>query len=1458
MARGAGFSVRKRGLITRISWWFGGTVLALLTVAAIALLVVFRTEVGRSGIVALAKELASQQGLALEIGSLDRALPFEISLTDVRVADDQGAFLSLDRAAVEVEPWALLKGRLALESVVVRRITLDRPPNIAAEAASGTAPSSGGGGLPALPIAVRALSVKPLTFGPAVFGEAISLEISASTTVDPAIGIDAGFTVQRLDGDGRIEGRLESDASLSRLKASIRGDAAPGGLISRLIGLPDAPGVTVTLDGDGPVEKFTARYAVTSGDALGIEGEIQLSSLQPLALTISGGARAAVLLPPDLRSLIGDRVEYGLGVSLNADNTLLEVMDLQVATALATAHGTLKLRLEDLVADGRLSLALTRPGLLEAAVPGLRAGGGGGDVSITGPVATLGVDAKAWIDGARFQENRAGRIEATVQARLAEIVEASVAVTASGLDLPEAPNGAIGETITSGAKVVLSGSSMTLSDIRLRSGPADVTGDAALNLITSSADFSLRVSHDAVGGLAPVLDQGRIDADVHGRFDGRFLGLQLGGQLADIVIGDPNLARLTSGSSDLWLEVQQISPSDWRISELQIDTGRLRLEASGTASAASGSGNAEVTLQIPELGDVDPTGSIGSGGVTVHATVRGGADAADIDWRLAMTGLTMAGLEAGDMSIPKLDAVGALHMAGAAMAGDLAIGAETPLGRADASTMVGWDGGTLTLSELRVERGPDILAGDIKVRAEPLAIDAALDISIPGLEEWSALAGLSLQGGLGATVELSHGRDRQRVDMRAAVTAVQLDKGAAAVERIEFTGTVEDALGTPSIGAKLGLLGALDGAASVETLTVAAMGPLSALQLEIQGNGAINDNAMRIASASTLRLGETRSITVDRLALTGDAGPVTLKQPARITLAEGGAELETVTLALFGGALSVSGRLDEDLISGSLSVEQVALAPIASLAGLEITAGQLDAKATVSGTLRAPNGILDLVLDGVKVATGEDVGVPASRLEIGLAMDAGALDGKASLTGLGVEPLVLTLKSRLPDPGVPVPVDARALWKGDLGILTASLPLDGYVIDGDASIDLIVAGEFDPSTGKFNPRRTSGGLTISAGRVEHFLAGTMLDPVHVDIGLDGTRVVIRALEASDTGEGILKIAGAVDLAEPARPDVTLDLTMEAMTLVRRDDAEVVLDALITARSAENRIKVAGSIDNRNIDIRLIGNLPAGVEELKVEEVGAGAPAVVVDDEEATAGAGPPIDLDVKISAPDRIFLRGRGLDSEWGAVVEVSGTAGEPIFAGTVAPVRGSFEFAGRNFTLGSGGVTLAGGLEMDPRLGLSATHAGKGFTASVGINGTARKPEIALSSDPSYPEDEILALIIFGRSKARLSAVEVLQLAQSTRALLSGEAGTLDTVRKTIGVDVLTFAPGASEGEAGRLKAGKYLRDDVYVGVEQGITAGSSRSVIEWSMTPNVTVEGTVGGSANPSTLGIQRRWEY
>jgi translocation and assembly module TamB len=1453
MAKKTKISVKKHGLAARIAVWSGGTVLALLTVLTLALVVLFRTETGRSAIINLAKDGAEQQGFALEIGSLDGALPFEILLADVHLSDDDGEVLSLGGAAVLVDGFGLLEGHVALESIVLRQLDVRRIPNPGANVSSPTEPTpTEESGLPPLPFSVRALSIAPLSLGPAVLGEAIILEIAANTRIDPKTGIDAGFSVKRLDGDGRIEGKLESNVDLSHLKASIRGETATGGLISRLIGLPGAPGVTVTLEGDGPVESFVARYTIAAGTLAGTKGEIRLSSRQPLALTIDGTARVAAFVPPDLRPLIGESIKYGLAASLDASNTTLDVNNIQVNAAVASASGAIEVRLDDLVVDGRLSAKLTRPDLLAMLVPGFTSEGGGADISIAGPTSELGANAKIWIDGAALEERRATRIEVAVTSTLADAIESAVNVTVTGLDLPQVPKGAIGDAITASAKGTLSGQSFALSRIKLRSGPVQLTGDATLDLETSAADITLGLSHDAVGGIAPILDRGQLNAEMLGRFDGQFLALQIGARLDDIAMGDPNLARLTNGSGDLWLAVDQVSATDWRISELEIDSGRLRLNAEGSVDAATSTGDVVVTVTIPSLANVDPTQSISGGTAMLAAAIQGGGDLAEIDWRL-----TLSELAANRISVPNLQGVGALKVTGATIAGDLRVDAETSLGRIGLTTEAGWNGSSLNLSGLRLERGRDILSGDIDFRPDPMGIDGGLNISVSDMKDWAALVDLDLQGALATSITLSQEQGQQHVGLEGEVTGIRLDAGTATVDRVAFTAALEDAFGGPIVEGKLDLTGATTGEANAETLSLTAAGPLTALRLGLQGNGEIKNHPLRIDAASTLGLGEAQVITLERLAVITDAGQVNLQRPARIKISGEGAELEALSLAIFDGEFAASGRMERNQVSGSFSMERISLAPISDLAGLEISAGQLNAKASVSGTLESPSGAVDLVLDGVE-SRGEDGMEDLSLgLEVSARMDAGALDAKALLTGLGTSPLQVTLKSRIPAPGATVPIDAQALWRGDLGTLTAALPLDGNTIDGDAGVDLSIKGNFDRTTRKFNPTQTSGALTINQGRFENFMIGTVLDPIQLDVALDGTRLVIRKFEGSDTEVGTIKITGTIDLAEPAEPDVNLDVNMDAMTLVRRDDAAVQLDARITARSVVDRVKLAGVVTNRNIEIRLIGNLPSGVEELDVEEIGAGSPVAEENTDAPATDAGPPIDLDIDIAAPDRIFVRGRGLESEWGAVIKISGTALEPILSGTVAPVRGDFEFAGKRFTLGKGGVTLAGDLKADPQLGLSAIHAGTDFTASVNVGGTAGKPRISLSSDPSYPEDEILALILFGRSKAKLSAVEVLQLAQSTRNLLSGEAGTLDTVRKTIGVDVLTFTSGEGEDDVGRLKAGKYLRDDVYVGVEQGTGPGSSRSVIEWNMTPTVTVEGTVG-SASQSTLGIQRRWEY
>ena len=160
-------------------------------------------------------------------------------------------------------------------------------------------------------------------------------------------------------------------------------------------------------------------------------------------------------------------------------------------------------------------------------------------------------------------------------------------------------------------------------------------------------------------------------------------------------------------------------------------------------------------------------------------------------------------------------------------------------------------------------------------------------------------------------------------------------------------------------------------------------------------------------------------------------------------------------------------------------------------------------------------------------------------------------------------------------------------------------------------------------------------------------------------------------------------------------------------------------------------------------------------------------------------------------------------------------------------------------------------------RLDLSAVYREAEFAARILVRGTAAAPEITLTSDPPLPQDEVLARVMFGRGIGRLSALEAIQLAQALRSLTEGEEGLLDTARDRLGLDVLSLTPGGPGAEPLRVEAGRYLRDDLYVGLRQGgAGAGpaTSRAIIEWTVLPTVVLE-SEGGGAGESLFGI--RWE-
>ena len=231
-----------------------------------------------------------------------------------------------------------------------------------------------------------------------------------------------------------------------------------------------------------------------------------------------------------------------------------------------------------------------------------------------------------------------------------------------------------------------------------------------------------------------------------------------------------------------------------------------------------------------------------------------------------------------------------------------------------------------------------------------------------------------------------------------------------------------------------------------------------------------------------------------------------------------------------------------------------------------------------------------------------------------------------------------------------------------------------------------------------------------------------------------------------------------------------------------------------------------------------------------------------------------IALDLTISAPGRIFLRGRGLDAELGGSLRIGGNAAQIIPSGRFDLIRGRLSILGTRLDLTEGAVTLTG--DADPIIDLLATSRSGAYLVGINITGPVSAPEISLSANPPLPEDEILAQLLFGRTVATLSHLQLLQMADAAAALAGGssEAGILANLREGLGLDDLDLRTDATGNAA--LRAGRYLSENVYTDVTIAGDGGADIS-LNIDLTPNITARG--GLSADGETrLGVFFERDY
>ena len=84
-----------------------------------------------------------------------------------------------------------------------------------------------------------------------------------------------------------------------------------------------------------------------------------------------------------------------------------------------------------------------------------------------------------------------------------------------------------------------------------------------------------------------------------------------------------------------------------------------------------------------------------------------------------------------------------------------------------------------------------------------------------------------------------------------------------------------------------------------------------------------------------------------------------------------------------------------------------------------------------------------------------------------------------------------------------------------------------------------------------------------------------------------------------------------------------------------------------------------------------------------------------------------------------------------------------------------------------------------------------------------------------------------------------------------------LGEIRRGLGVDTLDVVTGDGPDGGATVRAGRYLRDDVYLELEQGTGQQTGCARVKIEILPNVSVEADTGADAR-SGIGLRWRLDY
>ncbi len=1386
----------KRPLWQRILKWILFLILGLVVLVGIVVLGI-NTDPGRRFVANRIGGYTTASGLNIKVGRIDGSLYGQMVLSDVRVADPKGVFLTSPKLAVDWRPFAFTNNHVDVRSLSTDLVNLARRPELKpAPPTDQNAPL-----LPDLDIDVNRLHVGRLVIAKPVTGQTHILRIDgavhiadrrAQLVTDAAALKGAGVA-----GGDTLHLKLDAVPEQNKLDVDLKLNAPVGGVVATM-GSLKAP-LTASVDGRG-------SWAAWQGKALATLGGGQLANLDVSAhnghIEARGFATPGLYLAGPVERLTAPRLDLAIDTTLNdrkADTRITAKSD-----ALAVDAGGLIDLANSSFGNFAVNARLLTPG---AIAPNLRGRDVMARVVLDGAFATPTVDYKINAAALGFGTTTVENVYAEGLARVnADRILVPVKARARRITGLNAAVGGLTNNVRIEGDFAIAMPNILSDNLRVRSDNIDATAIIVANTATGRYTGALkgRVNNyrlESIGILNLTTDAklvpganggfgitGRVVAQTKQLFNSGVRNFLGGNAVVRSDIGYSPEGIVTFRNLRMNAPQFRITRGEGRFNPangaVAVNADAYSTQYGPLTARISGSADAPVVV----LHAARP--GVGVGLVNLDARVVGRGNA----YAVTASGGTNYGPFTADVLVrptPQLTVdVRRVVFAGIVASGRVAATSAGPFAGALQFAGRGINGNVRLANQAGYQRA------DVAARA--------YNATIPGYADFTIGRAI-----VNASVVMFPKAPQVIAELQVADTrynAFVIQAMRAKVNYVGGRGTAQ-ALLTGSSGVPLRV--ALNAQLSPGNYLVAAQGQANNIPFRTVNPARITSVGSAYRLAAT-RIDFGRGPTAGSARIAGSFGGGVTAAQARLD------RLNLSMLSAFVPNLGLSGA-----VTGSVDYRQQGSA-----------IPQADARVTIANFQRT--GL---------AAVSEPVDVQFVGRLVPDGGEARALIKRGPAT---VGRLLATLRPLPPGAGawttrlMQAPLSGGIRYNGPSAVLFSLAALPNQQLSGP----IAVAADF---TGRVSAPRLNGLIRADNLTYDNETYGTRLSQMKIAARFDNDRLELTSLSAR-AGDGTVAAQGSIGLAADSGFPIDLRATLNNAQLAKSDSLAATTSGTVRFTYGRDGGLLQGNLTVPNARYEIIRQGSAEVPEL----TGVRRKSQIVTPRPTDRPKPAPVSLiklDLTVRADNQLFVSGMGLESEWEMNLKIGGTSAAPTVSGGLDLVRGTYSFAGKRFDVTRGTIRFRGGALTDPDINIQASTTVNGITAIIAITGTGQRPQIAFTSTPALPQDEVLSRLLFGTNPENLSALQAIQLASALNSLRGSGGGLnpLGKLRSATGFDRLRIL-GADEasGRGTSLAAGKYLTDNIYVEIVSD-ARGFTATQLEIALTKALsllTSTGSAGGS--------------